>query len=331
MRKYMILLLCMMASSVMAQTKVYDKLIFTDGGTVEGRIKVQHPGKDLVFIQDGKETTYEMETILAIERSPRDADDLSGIDDVIVTRGGKVCKGQIVKQLLGKSVYLKEDHGVVKIVKNEEIACQRKEKLNQEQSLFEQTPFLDVVVTDGGQYQGVIVLQDYGTDQEPSFLLVESADGKKQRVEISAIVEMQRIPNEKYTPLKKIKMGDGEVSFNRNITKTTAYTTDDDGNFNIPRETLQAPVVNLQVGSPLVIETGDTRANQQGILIRATVVDNDGKSMLLFSYRNMVLSPVQPANQATVNQILRREYQVVPGYYVFFVPENKKVYVCEVK
>ena len=126
-------------------------------------------------------------------------------------------------------------------------------------------------------------------------------------------------------------MGDGEVSFNRNITKTTAYTTDDDGNFNIPRETLQAPVVNLQVGSPLVIETGDTRANQQGILIRATVVDNDGKSMLLFSYRNMVLSPVQPANQATVNQILRREYQVVPGYYVFFVPENKKVYVCEVK
>ncbi|MBO7115577.1 MAG: hypothetical protein J6V87_00835 [Prevotella sp.] len=331
MRKFMMLLLWLVASTAMAQSKVYDKLILMDGSMVEGRITVQHPGKDLVFVQEEQETVYPMEDILAIERSQRSNDDLSGIDDVIETRGGKIYKGQIVKQLLGKSVYLREDHGVVQIIKNEEIACQKKEKLNQEQSLFEQTPFLDVVITPDGTWQGVIVLQDYGSDEEASFLCVEDSDGQQQKVEIAAITEMQRIPNDSYAPIKEFVVGDDEVFFNRNLAMAAKYTNDKNTDFRIKRETLQAPVITFSPEEPLVIEVQDVADYQQGALVRATVQDTGKKEALVFSYQDLVISPIKPVLTTTVKNTLRREYQVLPGYYVFFVPQGKKVYVCEVK
>ena len=327
----MMLLLWLVASTAMAQSKVYDKLILMDGSMVEGRITVQHPGKDLVFVQEEQETVYPMEDILAIERSQRSNDDLSGIDDVIETRGGKIYKGQIVEQLLGKSVYLREDHGVVQIIKNEEIACQKKEKLNQEQSLFEQTPFLDVVITPDGTWQGVIVLQDYGSDEEASFLCVEDSDGQQQKVEIAAITEMQRIPNDSYAPIKEFVVGDDEVFFNRNLAMAAKYTNDKNTDFRIKRETLQAPVITFSPEEPLVIEVQDVADYQQGALVRATVQDTGKKEALVFSYQDLVISPIKPVLTTTVKNTLRREYQVLPGYYVFFVPQGKKVYVCEVK
>lgn len=327
----MMLLLWLAASTAMAQSKVYDKLILMDGSMVEGRITVQHPGKDLVFVQEEQETVYPMEDILAIERSQRSNDDLSGLDDVIETRGGKIYKGQIVKQLLGKSVYLREDHGVVQIIKNEEIACQKKEKLNQEQSLFEQTPFLDVVITPDGTWQGVIVLQDYGSDEEASFLCVEDSDGQQQKVEIAAITEMQRIPNDSYAPIKEFVVGDDEVFFNRNLAMAAKYTNDKNADFRIKRETLQAPVITFSPEEPLVIEVQDVADYQQGALVRATVQDTGKKEALVFSYQDLVISPIKPVLTTTVKNTLRREYQVLPGYYVFFVPQGKKVYVCEVK
>ena len=286
MRKIISFLLFLVSSSVMAQQKVYDKLILMDGDIVEGHITVQHPGKDLVFSVDNQERTYLLENVLAIERVKRAADDLSGLNDIVETRDGKIYKGQIFKQLVGKSVYLLDDNGLERIIKNADIACQKKEKLNQAQALVEQTPFLDVVVTATGRYQGVIVLQDYGTDKTPSFLCVEDADGQQHKVEIAAITEIQRIPNNQYLLVKEFKVGAGEVFFNRNLVMALNGATDDDATFKIDRANIQAPVVD----SPLIIEMMDTPGNQQGILIRAE-----------------------------------------SGFYVFFIPQGQKAYICEVR
>lgn len=278
MRKFISFLLFLVSSSVMAQQKVYDKLILMDGDIVEGHITVQHPGKDMVFSVDNQERTYLLENVLAIERVKRAADDLSGLNDIVETRDGKIYKGQIFKQLVGKSVYLLDDNGLERIIKNADIACQKKEKLNQAQALVEQTPFLDVVVTATGRYQGVIVLQDYGTDKTPSFLCVEDADGQQHKVEIAAITEIQRIPNNQYLLVKEFKVGAGEVFFNRNLVMALNGATDDDATFKIDRANIQAPVVD----SPLIIEMMDTPGNQQGILIRADVQTPKKKRDIVF-------------------------------------------------
>ncbi len=327
MRKFISFLLFLVSSSMMAQQKVYDKLILMDGDIVEGYIKVQHPGKDLVFSVDDQERTYLLEDVLAIERVKRAADDLSGLNDIIETRDGETYKGQIFKQLVGKSVYLLDDNGVERIIKNADIACQKKEKLNQAQALVEQTPFLDVVVTATGRYQGVIVLQDYGTDETPSFLCVEDADGQQQMVEIASITEMQRVPNDQYVLVKEFKVGAGEVFFNRNLAEAFNGASDSDAVFKVDRATLQAPVVD----SPLVIEMMDTPGNQQGILIRADAQTQKKKEILSFGYKEMVLSPIRPTSTTTVKETLRMEFMVSPGFYVFFIPQSKKAYICEVR
>lgn len=327
MRKFISFLLFLVSSSVMAQQKVYDKLILMDGDIVEGHITVQHPGKDLVFSVDNQERTYLLEDVLAIERVKRAADDLSGLNDIVETRDGKIYKGQIFKQLVGKSVYLLDDNGLERIIKNADIACQKKEKLNQAQALVEQTPFLDVVVTATGRYQGVIVLQDYGTDKTPSFLCVEDADGQQHKVEIAAITEIQRIPNNQYLLVKEFKVGAGEVFLNRNLVMALNGATDDDATFKIDRANIQTPVVD----SPLMIEMMDTPGNQQGILIRADVQTQKKKEILSFGYKDMVLSPIRPRSTTTVRQTLRMEYDVSSGFYVFFIPQGQKAYICEVR
>jgi hypothetical protein len=271
--------------------------------------------------------TYLLENVLAIERVKRAADDLSGLNDIVETRDGKIYKGQIFKQLVGKSVYLLDDNGVERIIKNADIACQKKEKLNQAQALVEQTPFLDVVVTATGRYQGVIVLQDYGTDKTPSFLCVEDADGQQHKVEIAAITEIQRIPNNQYLLVKEFKVGAGEVFFNRNLVMALNGATDDDATFKIDRANIQAPVVD----SPLIIEMMDTPGNQQCILIRADVQTQKKKEILSFGYKDMVLSPIRPRSTTTVRQTLRMEYGVSSGFYVFFIPQGQKAYICEVR
>ena len=326
-RIIMMFLSCLAATAAMAQQKVFDRLVLMDGNTVEGRITVQHPGRDLTILQDGQEKTYQMDDVLAIERVTRAADDLSGIDDVIVTRGGKSYKGQIVKQLLGRALYLQDDGGEVQIIKNDDIACQRKEKANPDQPLFEQTPFLDVVVTETGRYQGIIVLQDYGSETTPSFLRVEDADGQQQQVEIAAITEMRRIPNEQYTPVKDFRVADDEVYFNRTLVERIPVMTEEDGGIVFPYDT----TVVATVGSPLVIETKDIPEHQQGILVRAAIRKWKKGELLTVSFRDMILSPVVPSSTTTVKQILHREYQLSSGLFVYFIPEGQKIYVCEVK
>lgn len=328
--KYILLFLVVILSlSAFGQSKVYDRLILMDGSVVEGRITIQHPGENLVFIQEDNEITYQLSDILAIERIKRSADELSGIDDVIETRAGKVYKGQITKQLLGKSVYLFQDNEVIQIINNADIACQKKEKFNQEQDIFEQTPFLDVVTTADKTYKGLIILQDYGSEQESSYLCVLDEEGTENKVEISDITEMQRIDNVRYAPIREFQIGEDQVGFNRTLTDCTSYTTDKNSNFIILREKMQTPPVVL--GGRLVLETLDTPENRQGILVRATSQKSGKKEALLFSYMDMVTSPVQPEETLTFKKILRRDYQVVPGFYVFFLPQNKKVYVCEVQ
>lgn len=328
--KYILLIWAVVLSlPVWGQSKVYDKLILVDGSVVEGRIAIQHPGEDLVFIQEDKETTYQMGDILVIERIKRSADDLSGIDDVIETRNGKVYKGQIIKQLVGRSVYLYQDNEMTQIINNADIACQKKEKFNQEQDIFEQTPFLDVVTTAGNTYKGLIILQDFGSDQEASYLCILDEEGQQSKVEVGDILEMQRIENERYSPIREFQIAEGKVSFNRTLTDYTSYTTDKNSNFKILCEAMQTPPVVTD--TRLILETPDTPENRQGILVRATSQKSGKKDVLFFSYMDMVTSPVQPVETLTLKNILRREYQVVPGYYVFFLPQNKKVYVCEVQ
>ena len=326
-KKYLFLLSLM--TVVMGHAQVYDKLILTDGSMVEGRIAVQHPGKDIVFQSVDQEISYPMEDILAIERVKRQADDLSGIDDIIETRNGKVFKGQIVKQLLGKSVYLFQDNGVTQIINNAEIACHRKEKFNQEQNIFEQTPFLDVVVTDDNTYQGIIVLQNYGSEDETSYLCIQDEQGQQHKVDIADITALRRESNSQYAPVTVFRAGEGEVYFNRNLTAYTVYTTGKDGSLRIKRDILlQCPAIT---DTRLIVEAQDNESNRHGILVRSSVQGEGKKEALVFSYQDMLTAPVSPVQTKVISGTLRREYVTEPGFYIYYVPQTQRAYVCEVK
>lgn len=327
MKKYLIIL--SLISVLTGHAQVYDTMVLMDGSMVEGRITAQHPGKDVVFQSAGQEVCYPEEDILAIMYAKRQADDLSGIDDVIETKAGKVYKGQIVKYLRDKAIYLYEDNGMTQIVSNTDIACLRREKLNQEQRILEQTPFLDVVMTGDGTYKGVIILQDYGSNDHLAFLCVQDEQGQQHKVDMATVTELRREPNRLYAPVTAFCVGEKEVYFNRNLTGYTVYTTGRDGSLSIKRDILlQCPVIKDR---RLTVETQDNESNRHGILVRSTLQGEGKKSVLVFSYKEMLTSPVPAVQTTTSSGTLRKEYVTESGFYVYFVPQTRKAYVCEIR
>ena len=50
-----------------------------------------------------------------------------------------------------------------------------------------------------------------------------------------------------------------------------------------------------------------------------------------FRYKDMLTSPVPSVQTTTSSGTLRKEYVTEPGFYVYFVPQTKKAYVCEIR
>ena len=153
--------------------------------------------------------------IKQITRNTRHDDVLSGINDLIKTRSGEVVKGQIVSLEMGNGIKILTDEGFVQTVSYADIAEQLKEKVNEDQDLYEQSPFLDVVLTEGKKYTGIIVKQNYGTTTIPGYLIIQDKASTDVRIPVKDVVVLQKIVNESYSPLRDLHIEEGEFFFNR--------------------------------------------------------------------------------------------------------------------
>ena len=148
-------------------------------------------------------------------------------------------------------------------------------------------------------------------------------------MDIANIIALRREPNSQYAPVTIFHVGEGEVYFNRNLTAYTVYSTGKDGSLSIKRDILlQCPAIS---DTRLVIETQDNEPNRRGILIRSSIQGEGKKEALVFSYQDMLTSPVSPVQTKVIGGTLCREYVTAPGFYIYYVPQTKKAYVCEVK
>lgn len=87
---------------------------------------------------------------------------MTGLIDVVALRTGEKYEGQIIEQIPGERIRLLKNDGIVEVINAGQIAFQQKKKLNPNQSLFEQSPLLDVVCIKKDEDTGIIVEQNYG-------------------------------------------------------------------------------------------------------------------------------------------------------------------------
>lgn len=352
------------------QAEIYDRLVLKNGKVVAGYIAGQQPGQCIKFyaeeinggstrrttidadelipasnadngqfddintisVADGLPHTYTFSIgdVTKIERELRPEGQTFGIVDVITTRSGEIYEGQVIAQMLGSSIQIWDGRNT-QTINNSNLASQEKRPLDASKDIIEQSPFLDVVVTQRVTYRGIIIMQNYGNEQQKSFLRIQEENGQISRVDISQITELLREPNSQYNTITSgtdFVPESGVIYFNSQAVKSIP-TDKDDGNFIIDADDIDGSLLLPLENGRLTIIMDDNADNRNTILLPIEQRKIGRKKMFAFNYEDIVDKAVMHDSSSSENGILRREYSIQTGSYVLYHRESGKVNFCE--
>lgn len=273
---------------------------------------------------------FELGDVKIIER----INTIDGLVDVIQTRDGKIFRGQITKQILGKSVYMLLDKTKqVEIIDIKDIAKQCKETLNQNQNIVEKVPFLDVVITaDNKTYRGVNILQNYGNADQTSYLVIHTSYGNDETVEIRNVRQLLHVKNDAYKPQQSLSISSpDDVYICRQIVEPIRTRKTKNGVFIVKKQESDKYLTLSMgdIGGTLEIEMQNTKGNDKAILLPVSA--NQLKEYV-FTYENLLKDEVAPTSSVINNGNICKKFSAVANQtYILFHPESETVRLIEVK
>lgn len=275
--------------------------------------------------------------VRVIERDKRDKTTLSGLNDIVQLKASREeLEGQIVEQEPGKLIRLLKADGMIEVIGQDQILKQKKKKANPDQSLFEQSPLIDIVQTkDGSSVKGIIVEQSFGRDKEPSYLLIQSSSGKTVKMEHRNIREMQREKNTEYKVKTDVLLKRGEVLINRNSTEDALVEETDDLVTILP-ESIPVVLTLDSMQQQLIVESNFGNENEAEDLVLLQIgpkAINKKESRNGFTYKELVTNGVRYMSKETsVNGTTRLIYLLdAPGDYIIYGSVDKRVILCQVE
>ena len=314
-----------------------DKLYTQDNKVYTGYISTQIPGKQVIFISDGQVIPFDNSDLLMIRYEEHDPELLTGLNDVIKTKDGKVYSGQITEQVFGKSIKIKTSDGE-ETIDASIIQEQQKVKMSKDYTLMEQAPYKTLIKTyKEEEYVGVVVFQYYGDEENPSYLEISSEDNANQRVYISDISQMRRIPNNEYREVEanSFDIEDGKVYFNKVETAPVYLSKQRKGkrvtyyvNENIVAD--HAIIVDSGKGE-LVVEMKEDTKYSNYKLIRTEIM-KIGKKYLYGFVENQADQYVVNPNSSKVDSkdVMSKVYNVETGMYLFYKQGSDEVFFVEI-
>lgn len=299
-------------------------------------------GDRIIFVDMHPYTfTLSWDVIECQKRQPRDEQQLNGLVDVL-RKGGKSeeLKGTIVEQKPGKEIQLQNSNRLIEVLKADDIVSIRKERVNADQTLLQQSPLIETIVLKTGEgITGLIKEQNFDVDDGKgySIMTVEQADGSSRIVPHVDVKEILRKPNPDYVPLfdkelaadsimllndREVKFA--ELKFNKKKTELRVANLDScliglmldevkDGKF-----IFEVKNINDMAGFELVplYEKGKKKKVEWG-----------------FTTQERYENAIRP-EQKSVNskEVLKMTFVVTkPGLYLLYQPKQKRGIVCKIK
>lgn len=155
-----------------------------------------------------------LSSVKAIKRSPRKKTDLSGIIDIIETES-ETFEGQVTGQIPGQFILLDTEYGIIEAISSNRIISQKRKPLNQQQTLWEQSRFIDVISGQNNiSYKGILIEQNYGKTNVPGFVLIQDKDGNIHHEETKNITSISKELNSDYKLIEDVILKEGELRIN---------------------------------------------------------------------------------------------------------------------
>ena len=113
------------------------------------------------------------DTIEIIKSEKRAVSQLNGINRVFKLTSGKEIEGQYVEEIPGETISLYCENDMIEVFETKEIIRDIVKKVNDDYSLFEQSPFIDIVKAKDGNITGIIIEKNYGKSKEDNYFLIQ--------------------------------------------------------------------------------------------------------------------------------------------------------------
>lgn len=165
----------------------------------------------VVYVQIRPETyKFPWKEISKIEKSMPSANEITGVDDVVITQSGKTYYGTIVQQIPGKKIVIKSGVTSHEVLMTDVIEIRKKAR-STSFSINEQTGYKNIVVLkDKKTKEGVIVAQHYGKLDKDKYITIQLDNKKTEKVLTSNISEYKTV----YPERKKVAYNEGKMYVN---------------------------------------------------------------------------------------------------------------------
>lgn len=300
-------------------------------------VRVLEKGVTLKYLEQRlKEYSLNMNEVSCVKRNKREKTDLTGLMDIITLRNlsGEL-EGQIIEQFPGKQVRLLKNDGLVESIMQSQILKQRKEGINPNQPLIEQSPFIDILVLKAKkQVEGVIIEQFFGSNELPGYLLLLKKNGETMNVAYRELEEIQRVPNPDYKQLKDVILRTDEVVIDRKPTKEALIEETDDLVAFLPESDSTVITFDSICGN-LILEANfrDTQDADNIVLIQLRPIRDGKKEHFGFTYKDLVNNGIRSeANEVSRNQTIKLTFPIKSkGYYAVYMGKKKRAYLCVIR
>lgn len=298
-----------------------------------GMVKVLERGATIKYLEMTPTTyivSWEKEVRMKRgERRKKTA--LSGINVKYQLKSGMEYQGQFAEDADSTlSVYL--DNGVMQTFKTADVVKYSYYPINPNQTIFEQSPLLDVVRTKHGENVGVIIEENYASNKdEENYLLLQQQTGAIQSIKMSELVETRKQLNPAYDPKFDILLKDGDLVIDR---QETLKVTIKEQNDELMLDSLPSKIIELKRSTDnathLTVEfRNDRLASGTSPYQLVKLQTRKGKKDLkqhFFTYKDLVNAVYRPLRMETsVNHTTKMEFVVGgKGLFVLYDAEKKK-------
>ncbi len=312
--------------------------IITNNGSIN-RVRVLEKGAKVRYLELSPNTySLNWDTIEVVRADKRPKLLLSGINRRYKLASGMEYEGQYVEEVPGETMSLLCDNGVIEVFKTEEVMKDNRIKINPNQTLLEQSDFIDIVqMKDGSSHRGVIFERNYSESDESTndYLLIKLDNGTTMSLNLADIIEYRKEKNPAYKPVADIELADGEAAINRNIDLLVS-TEEVSGLVTVDTDSLKIVIPsNIPQSITAEFNMDNTKAQQLKLIRIRKYQDKKAKNTYYgFTFEDMVKNAVLPKSvETSVNGISKLEY-ILPngdfGIYGVYNPLTNKIIIFKI-
>lgn len=277
-----------------------------------------------IYLQVEKSTyKFDWGMIDEIQKSTSSEDDVTGVDDEVMSIYGKRYRGTIVSQKIGKNIIIKTKDNRAEL-KMYEIVETKSVPRSLSFTLGEQADYTNIIVlNDGVMKDGVIIAKHYGKKESDQYILLLRDNGKKEKVLMSQIAEYRTSYVKKGNNVYK----DGAIYVNEFRTNKAAVKTENGMNCYVDKKIFPFPE-----GIAITFKTrGAALQGPWNIIALENVEMTDGASTYGYDDNIKKNNTIKPSSRDMTDGISSITFAYLsPGYYALVNDDGDASYIIKI-